>query len=194
MGRRDTVRGRSIMEIRHSLLLTVVGPLLVVASERGLMRVRFLREAYEYRTQARAEAERLAPQQPAREDDAAFALLLRQLGEYFCGQRRSFELTLDLKGSAFQLAVWAAVRAIPYGKLRSYRQIADTLGQPRGARAVGQAVGTNPVPLVIPCHRVIGADGQLVGFGGGMDLKARLLRLEGHTLGRTTRVVAPQLF
>jgi O-6-methylguanine DNA methyltransferase len=182
------------VEIRHALLLTVAGPLLALASERGLMRLRFLREAYEYRTEAGAEAEHLDPAAEPREDAEAFSQLVRQLGEYFSGQRRDFDVPCDLRGSAFQLGVWNALRNIPYGRIRSYRQIARALGQPRAARAVGQAVRANPVPIVVPCHRVIGTDGHLVGFGGGVDLKARLLRLEGHTLGRGERVVAPQLF
>ncbi|MFO7652804.1 MAG: methylated-DNA--[protein]-cysteine S-methyltransferase [Candidatus Krumholzibacteriia bacterium] len=182
------------MEIRHSLLLTVVGPLLALASDRGLLRLRFLREVCEYRTEARAAVSAHGPDARPCEDPACFAPLVRQLGEYFAGQRRAFDVPLDLRGSVFQRDVFGALLEIPHGQLRTYTQVAAMLGRPHAARAVGQAVGANPVPIVVPCHRVVGADGDLVGFGGGMDLKARLLRLEGHTLGRAARVVAPRLF
>ena len=182
------------MEVRHTLLLTVVGPLLAVASDQGLLRLEFLREAYEYRTRARAVGRQLGDDTRLREDPAAFDLLVEQLGEYFCGRRRRFDLPLDLRGSDFQLAVWRQLRDIPFGHLRSYQQIARQSGRPKATRAVGQAAGHNPVVIVVPCHRVIGSDGSLTGFGGGMALKAQLLRLEGHTLGKSPRIVAPQLF
>jgi O-6-methylguanine DNA methyltransferase len=182
------------MHIRHTVLLTVVGPLLAAASEQGLLRLGFLQEAYEYRTRVRALARRFGEDTTLAEDPDFFTPLVTQLGEYFCGKRQRFELPLDLRGSAFQLAVWRRVLAIPHGKLRSYMQIAREIRRPRAMRAVGQAVGQNPVVILVPCHRVIGAHGELVGFGGGMSLKAQLLRLEGHTLGEAPRVVAPRLF
>ncbi|MCL4425379.1 MAG: methylated-DNA--[protein]-cysteine S-methyltransferase [Firmicutes bacterium] len=108
--------------------------------------------------------------------------VIRQLEEYFAGRRREFELPLDLSaGTPFQQAVWDALQAIPYGQTLSYRELAIAVGRPGGPRAVGQALGANPVPIVVPCHRVIAADGSLGGFGGGLPLKARLLRLEGVT-------------
>jgi O-6-methylguanine DNA methyltransferase len=176
------------------MLLTVVGPLLAAASEQGLLRLSFLHEAYEYRTRARALARQFGEDTTLAEDPDSFTPLITQLGEYFCGRRHRFELPLDLRGSAFQLAVWRRVLTIPHGKLRSYQQIAREIRRPRATRAVGQAVGQNPMVIVVPCHRVIGAHGELVGFGGGMSLKAQLLRLEGHTLGEAPRVVAPRLF
>jgi O-6-methylguanine DNA methyltransferase len=99
-----------------------------------------------------------------------------------------------LQGSRFQLAVRRQIQNIPFGKTRSFRQIARRIGRPAATRAVGQAVGHNPVSIVVPCHRVVGADGKLVGFDAGLTVKAQLLRLEGHTLGQTPRLVAPQLF
>ncbi len=212
------------MVLRHTLLLTVVGPLLAVATERGLLHLGFLHEAYEYRLRARALARRFGPvrgddstEEPADqappadarrraearqdresveslEDSTAFDGLVGQLGEFFCGRRRRFEVPLDLRGTPFQVAVWRRLQRIPYGQLRSYGQVAEAIGRPQAARAVGQAVGNNPVSIVVPCHRVIGSNGGLVGFGGGMTLKAQLLRLEGHTLGETPRVVEPRLF
>ena len=190
------------MVLRHTLLLTVVGPLLAVASERGLARLAFLHESYEYRPRARALARLLAraagddggaEAEPV-EDPEAFDDLAGQLGEYFSGRRHRFDLALDLRGTPFQLAVWKRLARIPCGQLRTYKQVAAEIGRPAAARAVGQAVGDNPVSIVIPCHRVIGAGGELVGFGGGMSLKGQLLRLEGHTLGDRPRVIAPRLF
>ena len=103
----------------------------------------------------------------------------RQLQDYFAGALREFKLPLDLQGTEFQKRVWRQVEAIPYGETRSYLQIAMAVGSPAGVRAVGAANGANPVPIVIPCHRVIGARGNLVGYGGGLPLKKRLLELEG---------------
>jgi len=186
------------MELRHTLMLTIVGPLLAVATRGGLIRLQFLHEAYEYRTQAQAAGTALSllldREIELVEDHDFFAPLAGQLGEYFTGRRRHFQQPLELHGSEFRRSVWRQLRKIPFGKLRSYQQIATAMGQPRAARAVGQAVSANPVPIILPCHRVIGADGQLVGFGGGMSLKGHLLRLEGHTLGERPRVVAPRLF
>jgi methylated-DNA-[protein]-cysteine S-methyltransferase len=103
----------------------------------------------------------------------------RQLQEYFAGQRKEFTLPLDLDGTAFQRQVWNALRTIPFGETRTYGQIANQIGNPAAVRAVGAANGRNPVSIVTPCHRVIGATGQLTGFAGGLDVKAQLLALEG---------------
>lgn len=102
-----------------------------------------------------------------------------QLGEYFRGTRREFDLDLKPTGTAFQLAVLNALATIPYGETRSYGEIASQIGRPKAVRAVGAANGRNPLPIVIPCHRVIGADGSLTGFGGGLETKRYLLDLEG---------------
>jgi methylated-DNA-[protein]-cysteine S-methyltransferase len=106
---------------------------------------------------------------------------VRQLQAYFAGQLREFQLPLDIEGTEFQKRVWREVAAIPYGETRSYLQIATALGSPGAVRAVGAANGANPVPIVVPCHRVIGAKGRLVGYGGGLALKKRLLEREGCT-------------
>jgi methylated-DNA-[protein]-cysteine S-methyltransferase len=111
--------------------------------------------------------------------------LKRKLQQYFDGQQVLFDEPLDLReATAFQRRVWSAVRDIPYGETRSYGQIARQAGSPGAARAVGQAMAANPLPIVMPCHRVIGSDGNLCGFGGGLDLKRRLLEME-RTLGET---------
>jgi O-6-methylguanine DNA methyltransferase len=103
----------------------------------------------------------------------------RQLTEYLEGKRRAFALPLRLEGSDFQKEVWEAVARIPYGRTASYGEIALLIGKPKASRAVGAANGANPIPIVIPCHRVIGADGSLTGYGGGIALKTRFLALEG---------------
>jgi methylated-DNA-[protein]-cysteine S-methyltransferase len=102
----------------------------------------------------------------------------RQLGEYFSGKRKTFSIALDLRGTRFQKDVWRALVAIPFGDTRSYRQLAQQLGNPRATRAVGAANGRNPVSIIVPCHRVIGSSGKLTGFAGGLDAKAHLLDLE----------------
>ena len=102
----------------------------------------------------------------------------RQLAEYFAGRRRTFDLKLDFAGTAFQRKVWRALLTIPFGETRSYAQIAKHIGSPRASRAVGAASGRNPISIVAPCHRVIGAGGKLTGFAGGLETKAYLLALE----------------
>ena len=112
------------------------------------------------------------------EDPTAFQTVVDQLGEYFDGQRQSFEVNLAPEGTEFQLRVWEALRDIPYGETCSYGDIAKAVGVPKGSRAVGLANGRNPISIIVPCHRVIGADGSLTGYGGGMDRKKFLLDLE----------------
>jgi methylated-DNA-[protein]-cysteine S-methyltransferase len=102
----------------------------------------------------------------------------RQLDAYFAGRLRRFELPLSLEGTPFQQRVWSALRDIPFGETRSYAQLAKAIGNPSAMRAVGAANGRNPIAIVVPCHRVIGADGSLTGFGGGIERKKFLLRLE----------------
>jgi len=101
-----------------------------------------------------------------------------QLQEYFEGKREGFDLPLDLRGTPFQLRVWRALQAIPFGETRSYKDIASELGHPAAFRAVGRATGSNPVPIVIPCHRVLRSDGGLGGFSSGLDIKVQLLAME----------------
>ena len=103
---------------------------------------------------------------------------VEQLDEYFAGTRTTFDVPLDLHGTPFQLAAWQALAGIPYGETRTYGEQADTIGRPTAVRAIGAANGRNPVSIVLPCHRVIGSNGSLTGFGGGLEVKARLLDLE----------------
>lgn len=112
------------------------------------------------------------------ETDAVIESALQQLREYFSGQRRTFDLPLHADGTDFQRDVWAALQAIPYGKTASYSDIARAIGRPKACRAVGQANHVNPISIIIPCHRVVGANGNLTGYGGGMAIKTALLSLE----------------
>jgi len=103
---------------------------------------------------------------------------IAQLKEYFAGARKTFDVPLSFKGTPFQAKDWKALLTIPYGETRSYKQIAELIGSPKACRAVGLANNRNPISIIIPCHRVIGSDGKLVGYGGGLDIKERLLALE----------------
>jgi methylated-DNA-[protein]-cysteine S-methyltransferase len=110
---------------------------------------------------------------------APFAVALEQLGEYFAGERTPFDLRLAPRGGPFDRAVWDQLAEIPYGETRSYGEIAGALGRPHRARAVGAANARNPLPIIVPCHRVVGSDGSLTGYGGGLERKELLLKLEG---------------
>jgi methylated-DNA-[protein]-cysteine S-methyltransferase len=115
-----------------------------------------------------------------REDDRDPVLLLaaRELREYFAGERREFSVPLDFTGTEFQNKVWRALRSIPFGETRSYGELAAQIGAPKASRAVGAANGRNPIPIILPCHRVIGSSGSLTGFGGGLPMKKQLLAHE----------------
>lgn len=115
-------------------------------------------------------------------DDEAFAGAIAQLDDYFGGRRRTFDLDLVPTGTEFQLRVWSALRRIPYGETWSYRELADAVGSPNASRAVGSANGQNPHSIIVPCHRVIGANGSLTGYGGGLARKRLLLDLEAGVL------------
>ena len=124
---------------------------------------------------------RLAPGALLVHHPSAMAPYLAQYREYFQGERTLFSIPLDMRGTPFQLAVWQALLAIPYGSTRSYSDIARAIGRPRASRAVGQANHANPLAIVVPCHRVVGQQGQLTGYGGGLSLKSELLELENRT-------------
>jgi len=115
-------------------------------------------------------------------DESVFTDVIGQLNEYFGGTRKSFDVPLSASGTPFQRRVWAGLQEIPYGETISYGELARWVGSPRAVRAVGRANGANPIAVIVPCHRVIGANGTLTGYGGGLDRKAKLLALEGITL------------
>ena len=176
---RDAAAADPALDVAYDVADSPVGPLLVAATRRGLCRVAFDPEPD-------AEAERLARafgtrvlRAPRRLDPAR-----RQLDEYFAGTRRTFELESDLTPLApFQQSVLLELARIPWGETTSYGRLADRIGKPRAARAVGGALNRNPVPIVLPCHRVLGAGGSLVGYGGGLHRKRSLLRLEEVDVG-----------
>jgi methylated-DNA-[protein]-cysteine S-methyltransferase len=120
-----------------------------------------------------------------RRDDDAYGPARAQLVEYFAGERTAFDLVLEPCGTSWQQRVWAALREIPYGETRSYGELAAAVGAPGSARAVGHANGRNPVSIVVPCHRVVGADGRLTGYGGGLERKRALLAHEEAHVGRS---------
>ena len=130
---------------------------------------------------------RREPSCPRNDDNPLLGEAATQLKAYFDGTLYRFDLPLDMRGTDFQLRVWGVLQTIPYGETRSYRQVAEAVGAPRAVRAVGAANGRNPIPILVPCHRVIGADGKLVGYGGGLPLKKMLLELESAQAERFRR-------
>ena len=154
----------------HTVVDSPVGPLTLVAEDDALAGL--------YLTDQR---HRPAEETFGRPDDAPFGPVVAQLAEYFAGERTDFELPLNLSGTPFQRTVWTALREIPYGTTISYGELADRIGRPTASRAVGLANGKNPVGIVVPCHRVVGASGDLTGYGGGLDRKRRLLDFERLT-------------
>jgi O-6-methylguanine DNA methyltransferase len=145
-------------------------------TSRGLGRLTFPSEGL---AACEAWARRWAPGVSRRESGWQLEELAAQLADYFAGRLRTFEIPLDLRGTPFQLAAWQALTEIGYGQVRTYAEHAAAIGRPRAVRAVGAANGANPVPILVPCHRLIGKGGSLVKYGGGLDVKRRLLELEG---------------
>jgi methylated-DNA-[protein]-cysteine S-methyltransferase len=155
-------------------LATPIGRLLVAATDAGLVRVVF-RQSEAAFTRALRDLGLTVTRSTARTDD-----VVRQLRAYFAGRRRHFDVRIDLRGvTPFQRRVLEATSAVPPGQVVSYGEIARRIGRPHGGRAVGQALGRNPIPIVIPCHRVVAAGGRLGGYTGGLAIKRKLLRLEG---------------
>jgi methylated-DNA-[protein]-cysteine S-methyltransferase len=156
--------------MNYTTIDSPVGELLLAGDEHGLARLAFAPFKID----------------PAWEQDVeAFDDVHQQLAEYFAGERHEFGIQLALKGNGFEVAVWNALLEIPYGETASYGQIASRIGRPHAARAVGLANGRNPVAVIVPCHRVIGANGSLTGYGGGLDRKRHLLELEAGVLPLT---------
>jgi methylated-DNA-[protein]-cysteine S-methyltransferase len=158
----------------HSVVDSPVGPLTLVAVDGTLAAL--------YMTEQRHAP---GPETFGVRDPGPFAAAARQLDEYFAGDRTKFDLALALAGTAFQQRVWQELQAIPYGETISYGQLADRLGQPTAFRAVGLANGKNPVGIIVPCHRVVGSDGSLTGYGGGIERKRYLLAHEQRVSGQT---------
>ena len=156
------------MMVYRDLLPTPLGTLTLEASDRGLSSVRFPSRAGPHKTRSG--------------DNPILAQAKQQLAAYFAGELKQFSVQLDWQGTVFQQLVWQALTRIPYGETVSYADIARAIGRPRSARPTGGAVGANPLPIIVPCHRVIGSDQTLTGFTGGLNIKVVLLELEGRSV------------
>ena len=154
--------------IYRDQLSTPLGTLTLEATDRGLSSVRFPNRA-----------EPFSGKSP---DNPAISQAKRELTDYFAGELKQFNVPLDWQGTAFQQSVWEALTHIPYGETVSYADIARAIGRPKSARPTGGAVGANPLPIIVPCHRVIGSDQSLTGFTGGLSIKVALLELEGRLI------------
>lgn len=155
---------------QHTVIDSPYGPLTLVAEDRALCGL--------YMTEQR---HRPPEESFGERDETPFGAAIDQLEAYFAGELKEFTLELRLNGTEFQRRVWDQLRRIPYGETRSYGDLADALGSPGASRAVGLANGKNPIGIVVPCHRVVGANGGLTGYGGGLDRKQRLLDFESGT-------------
>ncbi len=156
-------------KITYSEMDSPIGKLLLFGTERGLSGIYMTRQNHFD-----------GIQKDWKRDDVKWRGVTRQLREYFAGKRRDFDIPLDVEGTEFQMKVWNALCKIPFGRTASYADIARKIGKPKAMRAVGMANGRNPVSIIVPCHRVIGADGSLTGYGGGLDRKKILLDLESR--------------
>ncbi len=164
--------------IRYTILDSPLGDVLVARSERGLAHINF------------QQSDSPVSIQPEwTRDDSAFEDVAVQLSEYFAGKRQTFDLPLDPVGTEFQQGVWRVLVEIPFGETWTYGEIARRLGQPTASRAVGAANGRNPLPIVVPCHRVIGSNGKLTGYRGGVKFKEALLELEGALPGNQPALI-----
>ena len=162
----------------HTVVNSPVGPLTLVAAGGALAGLYMDEQRHRPAPETFGEPD-------TGQDGELFAEASSQLEQYFDGERTEFDLRLILGGTAFQRRVWAALRAIPYGQTISYGQLADRIGQPSASRAVGLANGKNPIGIIVPCHRVVGADGSLTGYGGGIERKHYLLGHERRVSGQT---------
>ena len=166
------------MQLRYRTVESPIGPLTLAGDGSTLMHLRMTEQAHEPDRSGWT---------PAGAD--AFADVVEQLNAYFAGTLTEFDVDLELHGTEFQRKVWAALQTIPYGQTRSYGEIAEQIGSPSASRAVGLANGRNPISIIVPCHRVIGAAGSMTGYGGGIDRKKMLIALE-----KTQTPAEPTLF
>lgn len=162
------------MSYHYTMFASPIGDLTLIAGDDALAAILFADQGLD----------RFRRGVPVRDDDhPVLRAAAAQLTDYFAGERSGFDLPLDFGGTDFQRSVWAELLRIPAGETRSYAQVAQAIGRPTATRAVGAANGANPIPIIAPCHRVIGKDGSLTGFGGGLPVKERLLALEGAERG-----------
>ncbi len=168
-----------------STMDSAVGPLFMAASGEGLVALEFDVRLAGQQTIRPNPRDLRGEKRGVRFEDAGRRMrsYVKELEEYFAGKRREFGFALDLRGTDFQVACWRALLAIPYGETRTYADIARAVGKPNAFRAVGMANNRNPIAIVVPCHRVIASDGTLCGYGGGLEVKRKLLELEGALSG-----------
>lgn len=156
------------MTIKYAVMPSPLGEIQIAASSQGIVRLALPSQAD------------IRPFDPSWErDDSVAAAAQRQLREYFAGTRKTFDVALDMAGTDFQQTVWQALQTVPWGVTKTYGQLAQQINRPKAVRALGAANGANPVPIIVPCHRIIGANGKLTGYFGGESIKAYLLTLEG---------------
>ena len=177
---REAAVRAGLLDAGYDIVDSPIGPLLLAASDRGLLRISFQRgrdpaEALELVARAAGPSVLRAPR--------AVDPVRRELDEYFAGRRSSFDLSIDLRGATeFTAGVLRELARVPFGQTATYAELAARVGRPRAARAVGTVMHRNPIPIVLPCHRVVGSDGSLTGYAGGLDVKEHLLRHEGAIL------------
>ncbi len=164
--------------VEYSTISSPIGPLLIASTEKGLCLIEFGSDELAVLSLSRWVSKHLLGSAPVQKDERN-RKVITQLEEYFSGKRKVFDCPLDLYGTPFQKKVWLELSKIPYGETRSYKQIALGIGASKAVRAIGGANNRNPIPIIIPCHRVIGSNGELVGYGGGLPIKEHLLHLEG---------------
>jgi methylated-DNA-[protein]-cysteine S-methyltransferase len=158
----------------------LAGTLILAGDDEGLRHLNFINGKHP-----------VTVQRDWQRDTTHFTTVKAQLAAYFAGERKTFEVDLFPQGTPFQMKVWSALLAVPYGKVVSYQWIARRIGKPAAVRAVGAANGRNPISIIIPCHRVIGKDGTLTGYGGGIDVKQRLIRLENPDVFSPSQATLP---
>ena len=177
---REAAVRAGLLDAGYDVIESPIGPLLLAATDRGLLRISFNR-GYDPEATLEEIARVAGPRvlRAPRAVDAAH----RELDEYFAGRRHAFDLAIDLRGQAsFSVVVLGELAKVPYGHTATYGELATRAGNPKAARAVGMVMNRNPVPVVLPCHRIVGASGSLIGYAGGLDIKEQLLRFEGVTL------------
>ena len=171
---REAAVATGLLDVRYDVVPSPVGELLVAATGRGLCRISYTVEGQE---------ESLARSFGVRVLRSPLDDVRRELDEYFAGRRHTFDLALDLRLGEFQQSVLRELARVPYGRTDTYGALAAKVGRPRAARAVGMVMNRNPIPIILPCHRIVGANGSLTGYAGGLEVKRTLLALEGVTLG-----------
>src|SRR5436305_6060636 len=170
---REAALREGLVDVRYDIVDSPVGGLFVAAPERGLCRISFRADGME---------DSLARTFGSRVLRAPLDAVRRELDEYFDGTRREFDLPIDLRVAPFHADVLAELARVPYGSTETYGSLAAKVGRPRAARAVGTVMNRNPIPIVLPCHRIVGANGSLTGYAGGLDVKLHLLQHEGAML------------